>query len=159
MVAIFDRTLNSARRRAQAARLDLQEWAAPAAQPAPGTAGPEATAVALVVEDVISQYAWMEQLDRMFRETAGNARPNPEAEARATVLTREFAEYVRLADAARMAVEAIPVSARPPAARLAELARVRQAADELAQVYEGEASYFGGDPGVSWEELRAELGV
>jgi hypothetical protein len=155
MTTTLDLSLASTRRHFQASTEDVKDWTRAA-----GTdAAAKARALGRVVGQVIAGYAELEEIDRLFRQAAGNTRPNPDAVARARALADQFAAYVTLADETLGSVTALPAGDQPPADRLAELRRLRDSADEMASVYRGEAEYFGGEPGVPWEEFRKTLGV
>jgi hypothetical protein len=53
----------------------------------------------------------------------------------------------------------LPEPARPSTEVKADLEMLRFEADELAEVIDGEVAYWRGDKGISWEELRARMGI
>jgi hypothetical protein len=113
--------------------------------------------VAGLVSRVVSIYSGMEAADRLFRRDVGTR--GPDLAGRAELVRDGFAAYVGLVDATFRMVTQLPADAWPTAASMTELRRVREAAAELASVYQGEVEFFRGHPGVSWEDLRKTLGV
>jgi hypothetical protein len=155
MTQTLQRFLDSAGRQVRSDTEDVRAWAGAADVDVVATG----KALAGIMARVIAGYAGLEEVDRLFREAAGNRRPNPEAAVRAEIASREFAEYAVLGESLLRSVADLPPDHRPPDAQLAELKRLRDAAAEMASVYRGEAQYFGGAPFARWEDVRKQLGV
>jgi hypothetical protein len=155
MTQTLQRFLDSASRQVRADTEDVQAWAGAAGTDVPAAG----KALSGIAARVIAAYAGLAEIDRLFREAAGNRRPDAEAAKRADVVSGEFADYAALADTVLRSVANLPADHRPPAEQVTELKRLRDAAAELASVYRGEAQYFGGSPFVAWEDIRKQLGV
>lgn len=113
-----------------------------------------------MVASVTGLFVGMEAIDRLFRLSAMDPKsPKGWLAEQAEFVRGGMENYAGLAAATLKSVNQLPPDARPPLSDLAELERVRSAAAELADVYAGEASYFRGEPGLSWDEVRKALGV
>ena len=155
MSQTLQRFLDSTSRQVRADSEDVQAWAG-ASETDVVASG---KAFGGIVARVIAGYAGLEEIDRLFREAAGNRRPDEETAQRAEILSGEFADDAALADALLQSVAHLPADHRPATELLAELTRRRDAAAELASVYRGEAQYFSGAPFARWEDVRTQLGV
>jgi hypothetical protein len=117
-------------------------------------------AIAGMVPAVTSLFRVFETMDRAFQWQAQERTTDRAALAdHADFIQKGISRYLGLVDATLKAVAGLPPDARPPLAALAELNRVREAADELAGIYESEAYFLRGGQGVSWEEARKMIGV
>src|SRR5687767_5758927 len=147
MTTTLEMAVQAARRRRQVYAEDVREWARidrsrPASASSAGTSedgvATNAAVLGRVVRDVIANFDWMRDIDRLFRQSAGNHRPNPDAAARATSLAGEFAHYAVVARATLRSVASLPPAHQPPGDLLADLERRGTEADELSAAYEGE---------------------
>jgi hypothetical protein len=156
MTPTFDLILDSALRHVRANSEDVAAWGRLNGVDV-DRAAPH---VADMVARVTSLHRSMDGLDRAFRREATDGKTDrAELAKRADFIRNALSAYVGLADSTLQAASQLPADARPPLSELADLRRHRDEAAELAGVYEGEASFFRGDPGTSWEEARKMLGV
>lgn len=149
----LDRFMESARRHVRHDEEDLRESA-------DSVAGSEDWPVVRarltrLADRLRSSFAEFVEIDRLFQSQVSFWAEAPAHDAHLTLAQRH-------ASNARWAWElaqGVRPEARPDPAVLADLDQLKFETDELASVLQGEAELRRGEPTLTWEELRKQLGV
>ena len=151
---VLDLLLESARRHVRHDEEDVREWARTTP---PADDGVLLRArIAAVADRMRATFAELVETEKHHQEVARRGAWNEKTLRQIQETARRQAANVgELLDL----IARLPEPARPSAEVQADLKMLRFEADELAEVMDGEIQYWRGDKGISWEDLRSQMGL